>query len=149
MLSQKCSHISFAKVWHYRKTEELAPRFPKETKVVSGAVQGSVMGPIFFLMFIGDITANTKLFVDNAKVKSLINKEEDVEHLQENLNKLFKWKEENKIKFNGSKFQLLRYGTNEELNNITVYFTGHMEDVIEQSSSLRDLGVIMKDNGKF
>ena len=50
----------------------------EETKVVSGAVQGSVMGPIFFLMFIGDIaddiTANTKLFVDDAKVKSLINK---------------------------------------------------------------------------
>jgi hypothetical protein len=125
----------------------------KETKVISGAVQGSVMGPIFFLMFIGDITdditANTKLFVDDAKVKSPVSKEEDVEHLQDNLDKLFEWEEKNKMKFNGSKFQLLRYGTNEELKNNTVYFTGHMEEVIEQSSSLRDLGVIMTDDGRF
>ena len=116
----------------------------KETKVISGAIQGSVMGPIFFLMFIGDITdditANTKLFVDDAKVKSCINTEEDVEELQWNLNKLFKWEEENKMNFNGSKFQLLGYGTNEDIKNNTVYFTGHMEEVIEQFSSLRDLG---------
>ena len=83
----------------------------EEVKVISGAVQGSVLGPIFFLMFIGDITdditANTKLFVDDAKIKSCINNEEDVEELQMNLDKLFKWEEENKMKFNGSKFQLL------------------------------------------
>ena len=40
----------------------------------------------FFLKFIGDIkkeiTAKMKLFVDDAKVKDLIEKEEDVEELQ-------------------------------------------------------------------
>ena len=104
-------------------------------------------------MFIGDITdditANTKLFDNDAKVKSCINNKEDVEELQMNLDKLFKWEEENKMKFNGSKFQLLQYGTNEELKNNTVYFTGHMDKIIEQFSSLRDLGVIMTDDGKF
>ena len=59
---------------------------------------------------------------------------------QENLDKLYKWEEENKMKFNGKKFQLLRYGTNDDLKNNTVYFTGHMEEVIEQFSSIRDLG---------
>ena len=48
-------------------------------------MQGSEVGPIFFLMFIDDITdditANTKLFVDDAKVKSLIENEEDLEAL--------------------------------------------------------------------
>ena len=53
------------------------------------------------------------------------------------------------MKFNGNKFQLLRYGTNDDLKNNTVYFTGHMEEVIEQFSSIRDLGVIMADDGKF
>ena len=31
----------------------------------------------------------------------------------------------------------------------TVFFTGHMEEVIEQFSSLRDLRIIMTDDGKF
>ena len=104
-------------------------------------------------MFIGDITedleASTKLFVDDAKVKKQIETEEDVEHLQESMNKLYEWETKNKMKFNGSKFQVLRYGPNEELKNNTMYFTGQMEEVITQFSSLRDLGVIMSDDAKF
>ena len=106
----------------------------EESAVISGAVQGSVLGPVFFLMFIGDITedieANTKLFVDDAKVKDLIETEEDVEKLQESMNKLYEWERNNQMKFNGSKFQLLRYGPKEDIKNNTMYFTGEMEEVI-------------------
>ena len=125
----------------------------KESKVVSGAIQGSVLGPVFFLMFIDDITkevtSDIKLFVDDAKIKDKIESEDDVEKLQESLDKLFKWEVDNKMKFNGAKFQLLRYGPNEDIKNNTTYFTGNMEETIEQFSSLRDLGVIMTDDAKF
>ena len=53
------------------------------------------------------------------------------------------------MKFNGSKFQIPWYGPNKELKNNTMYFTGQMEEVITQFSSLRDLGVIMTDDAKF
>ena len=53
------------------------------------------------------------------------------------------------MKFNGKKFQVMRYGTNEELKNDTTYFTEEMEDTIEQFKSLRDLGITMSDNAKF
>ena len=53
------------------------------------------------------------------------------------------------MKFNGSKFQLLRYGPNSDIKNNTMYVTSDMEEVIEQFSSLRDLGVIMSDSAKF
>ena len=51
--------------------------------------------------------------------------------------------------FNGSKFQILRYGSNEELKTDTLYFTDNTENIIERFSSLRDLGVILSDDGKF
>ena len=53
------------------------------------------------------------------------------------------------MKFNGSKFQCIRYGQNEDLKNDTVYFTANMEGVIDQFSNLRDLGVILSDDAKF
>ena len=66
--------------------------------MISGAVQGSVFGPISVIMFIDDITeevkAYVKLFVDNAKVKNKIKNEYDVEALQIYLDKLYRWEEE-------------------------------------------------------
>ena len=87
--------------------------------------------------------------MDDAKVKKQTKTEEDVETLQESMNKLYEWETENNMKFNGSKFQILWYGPNEELKNITMSITGKMEEVITQFSSLRDLGVIMTDDAKL
>ena len=128
-------------------------RKSKVSKVVSGSVQGSVMGPVLFLMYVKDlsknITANTKIFVDDAKIKNKIETEDDVNEMQDNINKLFEWENTNKMKCNGAKFQVLRYGYNQEIKENTVYFTNEMEDVIEQFDNLRDLGVIMTDDAKF
>ena len=76
------------------------------------------------------VTAIANLFVDDAKLKDVINNEEDVDLFQENLEKLNKWQSDNNMKFNGSKFQLLRYSSNENLKKDTVYFTPNMENVI-------------------
>ena len=53
------------------------------------------------------------------------------------------------MRFNGTKFQLLRYGPNEEIKNDTLYFTDKTENVIERLSTVRDLGVILSDDAKF
>jgi hypothetical protein len=93
--------------------------------------------------------ANIKIFVDDTKVKNKIEKAEDVENLQENLDKLYLWQEENSMRFNGTKFQLMRYGPNEEIKNDTLYFTDKTENIIERQSSVRDLGVILSEDAKF
>ena len=108
---------------------------------------------MLFLIYIKDISkhvdANTKIFVDDTKVKEIIRNEADVEKLQSNLDKLFEWQENNNMLFNGSKFQVLRYGTNGDLKNDTLYFTDNTENIIDRFSHLRDLGVILSDDGKF
>ena len=125
----------------------------QKSKVMSGSIQGSVLGPVLFLMYIQDIskgiTAQIKIFVDDTKMKDVISEEKDVEKLQGELDKLFIWQDNNNMLFNGGKFQLLRYGINEDLKNSTLYFTDNTEHIIERFSSVRDLGVILSENGKF
>ena len=89
--------------------------------LVSGVPQRSVLGPLLFLIFIGDIsddvTADTLVYVDDSKVKYKVKTNEDVERLQENLNKIYTWEENNNMKFNGGKFLVLRYGKDKNLKD--------------------------------
>ena len=124
-----------------------------DSKFVSGAIQGSVIGAVIFLIFVTDMTQNVeadaKLLIDDAKVKDKIKTEDDVEKLQDDLDKLYQWEENNKIKFNGTKFQVLGYGSNQDIKDETCYCTSNMEDIIQRVTSLRDLGVILSEDGKF
>ena len=44
-----------------------------------------------------------------------------------------------------TKFELLRYGHNEELKTLTNYLTPNAENIIDVKDALRDLGVIMNE----
>ena len=95
------------------------------------------------------MTAQTLVYVDDTKVKQKVNTEEDVEKLQRELEKLDKWAKCNNMKFNGKKFQVVRYGRNEELKNNTEYFSGAYEEIIERFETIRDLGVQLSDDASF
>ena len=86
---------------------------------------------------------------NNTRVTKVINKEEDLESFQEDLDKLYNWAENNNMTFNGTKFELLRYGYNEDLKNATNYQTPQANDIIEEKETLRDLGVIMYHKANF
>ena len=51
--------------------------------------------------------------------------------------------------FNGTKFELLRYGHDEELKTVTNYLTPEANDIIDVKEALRDLGIIMNDKATF
>ena len=125
----------------------------KDSNVLSGVPQGTVLGPLLFLIYIADIgekvTSTIKVYVDDTKLKKSIKTETDVEHLQEDLETLYTWAEKNNMKFNGTKFQLLRLGNSSDIKDNTVYFTENMSNIIDQFETIKDLGEVMNDQATF
>ena len=119
----------------------------------SGVPQGSVLGPILFLIYISDISegliVEPLVYVDDTKAIKRIDKEEDAEELQKDITQLYKWGKENNMEFNKGKFVVLRYGKDLDIKESTTYFSGDTDEVIEEKDSTRDLGVIMQNDGGF
>ena len=78
------------------------------------SLQGSVLGPLPFLIHISDINykiadSTVSCFVNDIRILQEIKDKEDTEMLQKDLHKLYKWADTNNMKFNANKFKLLRY----------------------------------------
>ena len=123
------------------------------SSVLSGVPQGSVIGPLLFLILIGDIDESItssflSSFADDTRVAKGIKSVEDSENLQRDLEILYKWALENNMKFNDVKFEVLRYGKDEVLKQQTKYLsnTGQM---IGEKSYVKDLGVYMSNTANF
>ena len=121
--------------------------------VKSGVRQGSVIGPLLFLVLIGDIDANVATsfvssFADDTRVGRRIKTEADVNDLQADLNAIYQWAVNNNMQFNSDTFECLRYGRNKDIQASTHYSSNSGLAIIVQQS-VRDLGVIMASDGTF
>ena len=84
------------------------------TDVVSGVPQGSVLGPIYFLIYINDLSKMLfnpcLLFADDTKIYCHIRNEGDIYQLQQEIDKLLRWSERWQMPFNISKCKNLHIG---------------------------------------
>ena len=66
--------------------------------------QGSVLGPLLFLLFVNDIPVSVsckiKLFTDDTKIWNTIKTQSDSQSLQSDLDLLSKWLDEWLLRFN-------------------------------------------------
>ena len=76
------------------------------SEITSGVPQGSILGPLFFVIFINDLpdvvcSDNTiALYADDSKMFRVIDCDEDLIYFQEDLDKLHQWSQRNQMDFN-------------------------------------------------
>ena len=75
--------------------------------MISGVPQGSILGPLLFLIYVNDIPdvciSTLKLFADDTKLYREIHNLDDCTVLQDDLNSLAVWNEIWLLRFNAGK----------------------------------------------
>ena len=119
--------------------------------VQSGVPQGTVLGPILFIMYINDITevikhCYIKIFADDSKLVKAIKSLTDRDLMQMDLQAVIQWAADNKMELNKLKFQLLQHGNKNDLKHP---YKIDRQVLVKKSSDVKDLGVTISENISF
>ena len=127
-----------------------------ELDVLSGVPQGSVLGPILFLLFINDLpkctTCPVCLFADDSKIYCRVPRvnngkpelEGAHEALQNDLKELHKWATKWKMSFNVNKCKIMHLGYGNAKQEYNLDGT-----VLVETMEEKDLGVLIDNDLKF
>ena len=120
--------------------------------VLSGVPQGSVLGPLLFLIMVNDIDSGlrhstTTSFADDTRIRKQIKSQEETNLMQKDLNTIMEWADINNMALNRDKFELLRYGKNNNTKSETNYQC--QDHNIKAKDHVKDLGVYMSSDGTF
>ena len=123
----------------------------KPEKVLSGVPQGTVLGPLLFILYINDIVKVIKnsyvmIFADDSKLIKAIKSLEDRKLFSEDMLAVTEWAVTNKMELNKLKYQLIQYGTNDELK---LPYEIDENTEVKHSDKVKDLGVLMSSNMEF
>jgi len=113
--------------------------FSKQRPVLSGVPQGSVIGPLLFLLYINELPTiiknKVRMFADDTKIWSRIWNDKDSTGIQADLDKLTFWSKAWQLEFNKDKCKVMRIGHRNE----TKYYM--MDKELEEIEEEKDLGV--------
>lgn len=112
--------------------------------VTSGTPQGTILGPLLFLLYINDISeflsSTVKLYADDTKIyREIIDPIKDSQLLQDDLNNLSAWARKWQLRFNADKCESMRI-THLRDKSVTNYF---LEKPLKDVTNFKDLGVTL------
>ena len=122
--------------------------------VTSGIPQGSVLGPILFVIYINDLpeavdpSSHIFLFADDTKIFGEIKCDQDHEILQKDIDNMLAWSKNWLLKFHPEKCVMMSMGKNSASNKEEHTYTmeGHN---LNYSSCEKDLGVYIDEDLSF
>ena len=135
------------------QTLKVGTHLSPPVSVTSGVPQGSVIGPIIFLLFINDITdnmnpeINVKLFADDLKVYTELSHPDSIKNFQIHLNHIqhstFNWATTWQMQISYEKSNIFSLTS----NNPNQYFFENK--LITHVESITDLGILIEPKLKF
>ena len=112
--------------------------------VISGVPQGSVLGPILFLIYLNDIpetvNCSIKMFADDTKLFRTVKTIDDCNILQNDLNTLSQWTNDWLLSFNVDKCKVMHIGKNNPKIDY-IMRTENENRILIETSEEKDLGV--------
>ena len=119
--------------------------------VISGIPQGSVLGPVLFVIYINDLLDNISssglMFADDTKLFRQISSREDALQLQSDIAKLEEWSKIWQLHFNAEKCHVLTLGRFDNIRHAHRYTICNKE--LEHVFEEKDLGVTIDAELKF
>ncbi|KAI8480560.1 hypothetical protein Bbelb_416830 [Branchiostoma belcheri] len=123
-------------------------QFSSWREVKSGIPQGSVLGPILFVIYINDlpeaVASGIKIFADDSKLYKTVHDKTGEDALQQDLNTVGEWSQAWQLLFNVTKCKVLHLGRTNQKNS---YSLGGQ--TIEETVEEKDLGVTIDNQLSF
>ena len=121
--------------------------------VTSGVPQGSVLGPLLFVLYINDlpdtITHQIKMYADDSKIIGIIKSASDISSLQADIDRAVEWSFTWLMHFNVEKCKIMHVGRSHRITH--QYSMRHIDGTrrpLEVTKVERDLGVLVSDDLK-
>ena len=126
--------------------------------ILNGVPQGTVLGPILFLVFINDVDrcimhSIIRCFADDTRISIAITSEQDVMLLQSDLHNVIEWSSKNNMALHKGKFEYMCHKFNKNHALLELPFVSELykysvseETSLEPTYQLRDLGVLVSSN---
>jgi hypothetical protein len=119
------------------------------SSVKSGVPQGTVLGPLLFLIMINDMNSVVKecrvaSFADDTRLSKVITDKSDCLKLQEDTQGIFGWCESENMMLNSKKFECIKYGKDDACKEFT-YTTPDGTEITSKNHVL-DLGIILQND---